>query len=244
MTRNLLLCALLFSLPTWGLALRYPQADLHGFPSMSDQSGKLIADGELTQKLEGRQARRARGVAFQGRPHRHRGRPAAPQARARPGQLPLVERAARRTSGTSRSISHRQGDRDAFQPGQAETWSEKLDLPAGKAFTGYSTALAVAQLRDGLQDKDAPSRVDVRRLHPKPRTVSLEISRQQGAQIRAAGRELAADLFTLHPKIPFPVSLFAGAKDATSGSPTRCRPRCCAPSRTWWRRTTRSSSST
>jgi len=29
-----------------------------------------------------------------------------------------------------------------------------------------------------------------------------------------ADAELAADLFTLHPKIPFPVSLFAGAKDA------------------------------
>src|ERR1700738_2059421 len=53
MTRTLSMCALLFSLPTWGVALRYPQADLHGFPSMSDQTGKLIADGELTQKLEG-----------------------------------------------------------------------------------------------------------------------------------------------------------------------------------------------
>jgi hypothetical protein len=44
--------------------------------------------------------------------------------------------------------------------------------------------------------------------------VTLEISRQQDVRVRAAGREIEADLFTLHPSLPFPVSLFAGAKDA------------------------------
>src|SRR6202140_5916805 len=39
--------------PARAVELRYPQADLHGFPSMSDESGKLIADGELTQKRKG-----------------------------------------------------------------------------------------------------------------------------------------------------------------------------------------------
>src|ERR1700737_3204397 len=33
--------------------LRNPQADLHGFPSMQDESGALIADGELTQRKQG-----------------------------------------------------------------------------------------------------------------------------------------------------------------------------------------------
>jgi len=122
--------------------------------------------------------------------------------------------AARRTSGGSRSTSApaRRPSRISTRA-SPRTWTEKLDLPAGKAFTGYSTALAVAQLRDELQ-KDARRELTFVAFTPKPRTVSLEISRQQGVHVRAAGRELAADLFTLHPKIPFPISLFAGARDA------------------------------
>jgi len=42
-------------------------------------------------------------------------------------------------------------------------------------------------------DKDARRELTFVAFTPKPRTVSLEISRQQGAHIRAAGRELAAD---------------------------------------------------
>ena len=44
---------LVLSMPAVAVELHYPQADLHGFPSMSDEKGNLIADGELTQKREG-----------------------------------------------------------------------------------------------------------------------------------------------------------------------------------------------
>jgi len=214
-TRTLPLCALLFSLPTWGVALRYPQADLHGFPSMSDQSGKLIADGELTQKLEGdRLVVHAVWRFKDGRvaveDDRLRFKPELAQDSFR-----WVERRGK-ASVLQIEVDFRTGKATVkhFNQGKPDTWNEKLDLPAGKVFTGYSTALAVAQLRDELAEKDARRELTFVAFTPKPRTVSLEISRQQGAHIRAAGRELAADLFTLHPKIPFPISLFAGAKDA------------------------------
>ena len=213
-TRTLSLCALLFSLPSWGVALRYPQADLHGFPSMSDQSGKLIADGELTQKLEGNRLVVHSVWRFKD------GRVAIEDDRLRlepelaQDSFRWVER--RGKAHLRRiEVDFRTGKATVthFNQGKPETWTEKLDLPAGKAFTGYSTALAVAQLRDELQ-KDARGELIFVAFTPKPRTVSLEISRQQGVHVRAAGRELAADLFTLHPKIPFPISLFAGARDA------------------------------
>ena len=209
------LCALLLSLPTQGVALRYPQGDLHGFPSMSDASGKLIADGELIQKLKGDRLDVHAVWRFKD------GRIAVEddQLRLKPelrqDGFRWVERRGdkelRRIVVDFRSgkatVTH-------FRDGEPETWNEKLDLPAGKAFTGYSTALAVSQLRDELADKEARRELTFVAFTPKPRTVSLEISRTQGVRIRAAGRELAADLFTLHPKLPFPISLFAGAKDA------------------------------
>jgi len=215
LTRTLSLCALLFSLPTWGVALRYPQADLHGFPSMSDPGGKLIGDGELTQKLEGDRlvvhlVWRFKDGRVAIEDDRLRLKPELAQDSFR-----WVERRGKTTLRRI-EVDFRSGKATVthLNQGKPETWNEKLDLPAGKAFTGYSTALAVAQLRDELQKDDARRELTFVAFTPKPRAVSLEISRHQGVRIPAAGRELAADLFTLHPKIPFPVSLFAGAKDA------------------------------
>ena len=109
------------------------------------------------------------------------------------------------------------------EDGKPKTWEEKLDVPRGKAFTGYSTAVAVSQLRDALPDKDARRSLTFVAFTPKPRTGELEISRAAGAHVRAAGRNLSADLFTLHPKIPFPLSVVAHAPDShlwfTHGSP-------------------------
>jgi hypothetical protein len=48
---------------------------------------------------------------------------------------------------------------------------------------------------------------------PKPRAVSLAVRRDREERVGAAGRSIPCDHFTLHPKIPFPISLFAGAKD-------------------------------
>jgi hypothetical protein len=209
------LCALLLSFPTRGVPLRYPQADLHGFPSMSDQSGKLIADGELTQKLKGDRLLVHAVWRFKD------GRIAVEddQLRLKPelsqDTFRWVERHGKRELRRI-EVDFRTGRATVthYKDGKPETWNEKLDLPAGKAFTGYSTALAVSQLRDELADKEARRELTFVAFTPKPRTVSLEISRSQGVRIRAAGRELAADLYTLHPNLPFPISLFAGAKDA------------------------------
>jgi hypothetical protein len=205
----------LLALPASAVEIRYPQADLHGFPSMSDEHGKLIADGELTQEVKGSQLFVHSVWRF------------------KDGRI-VTEDDQLSVKPELRQVSfrwvERRGERDLrridvdFLTGKAtvthlggekpESWTEKLDLPAGKAFTGYSTALAVSQLRDALKDKDARRELTFIAFTPKPRTVTLEISRQQDDRLLAAGRDIEADLFTLHPSLPFPVSLFAGAKDA------------------------------
>ena len=79
------------------------------------------------------------------------------------------------------------------------------------------------QLRDSLAKKDAVAELTFVAFTPGPRTVTLEVSRRQGERVRVAGRELRADLYTLHPKIPFPISIFVHPKDArlwfTHGAP-------------------------
>src|SRR3981189_2644460 len=148
---------------------------------MSEQSGKLIADGELTQKLEGNRlvvhsVWRFKDGRVAIEDDRLRLEPELAQASFR-----WVER--RGKANLRRiEVDFRTGKATVthFNQGKPETWTEKLDLPAGKAFTGYSTALAVAQLRDGLQDKDARRELTFVAFTPKPRTVRRELSRPDG----------------------------------------------------------------
>ena len=203
------------AMPALPVELRYPQGDLHGFPSMSDDKGNLIADGELTQKQEGDRLLVHAVWRFKdGRVAEEDDvllmRPELSQESflwvERRGKDELRRAEVDFRTGKA-SVSHREN-------GKRKTWDEKLDLPRGKAFTGYSTALAASQLRDALSDKDARRTLTFVAFTPKPRTVELEISRAPGSRIRAAGRELPADRYTLHPKIPFPLSIAAHAPDS------------------------------
>lgn len=221
---SLVALALLSAAPARAVELRYPQADLHGFPSMSDEHGKLIADGELTQKRKGDRLLVHAVWRFKD------GRRAVEDdvLRTRPE---LIQESFRwvETRGKQElrraQVDFRTGKASFTrrEDGKPKTWEEHLELPRGKAFTGYSTALAASQLRDALADKDARHSLTFVAFTPKPRTVELEISRAPGTRIRAAGRELSADLYTLHPKIPFPLSVVAKAPDShlwfTHGSP-------------------------
>ena len=211
----LLGAALLLAAPARAVDLNYPQGDLHGFPSMSDEHGKLVANGELTQKKEG--ARLLVHAVWRFRDGR---------IAVEDDVLSVVPELAQESF---RWVETRGGKEERryevnFKTGQAKVdkmvkgerkhWDEKLDLPAGKSFTGYSTALAVSQERNPLAQKNSLVEITFVAFTPKPRTVTLQVSRSLGAHVRAAGRELSADLYTLHPKIPFPINVIAGAKDA------------------------------
>lgn len=210
--------------PAFAVELRYPQADLHGFPSMSDDRGRVIADGELTQRRKGDRLLVHAVWRFKD------GRVAEEDdvLRTRPELIQesfrWVERRGKEEVRRA-EVDFRTGKATLTraEDGKPKTWEEKLDLPAGKAFTGYSTALAASQLRDELAKSEARLSLTFVAFTPKPRTVELEIGREPGSRIRAAGRQLAADLFTLHPKLPFPLSVVAHPPDShlwfTHGSP-------------------------
>jgi hypothetical protein len=203
--------------------VRHAIGSLHGFPSMSDESGRVIADGELTQELRGgRLAVQVRWAFRDGREvvesDAFRVGPELTQER-----FSWIERQGgeerRRFEvdfGTGRALAVTHGGtRDASRD------EAKLDLAAGRAFTGYGAALAASQL-----PFDAPGwkgEITFVAFTPKPRAVKLEVRPDGEERLRVAGRAIGCDRLTLHPAIPFPVNLFAHAADAhlwfTHGAP-------------------------
>jgi hypothetical protein len=205
--------ALLLALATAApIPVRHGPGTLHGFPSMSDAAGLVLADGELTQEVVGdRLVVRARWV-FPG------GRRAEEHDVFRVGRELAQERFSwvetqageerRRfevdfTTGRASAVTH-----DAR--GAPKREEAHLDLPRGRAFTGYGTALAVSQLRLA---EGATAEVTLVAFTSKPRAVTLQVKREGEERLVVAGRPIACDRYTLHPEIPFPLDLFAGAKD-------------------------------
>lgn len=219
------LAALLLAVvPARAVPLRYPQADLHGFPSLSDEHGALLADGELVQRKRGSQLLVHATWRFRD------GRLAVeddvletrPQLEQRAFRW-VESKGGRELRRFEVNFADRKAHASKLEGQELKRWDEDLDLEPGKAFTGYALALAVAQLRDDLSAPGSRIDLTVVAFTPKPRAVTLQISRQRGARVRAAGRALSADLYTLHPSLPFPISLVAHPPDSrlwfTSSSP-------------------------
>lgn len=195
------------------IELRSEPGALHGFPSMSDPDGHVIADGELTQEVRGdelvakvrwqfRDGRRAEEVdTFALRPELSQ------------RTFSFVE--------TSGGVERRRFEVD-FGSGKAsavvgkgdhpDQANARLELPRGRSFAGYGVALAAGELP--LEREGASQELTFVAFTPGPRTVTLEIRRGKQVNIPAGDRSIAADDFTLHPKLPFPVKLFVHPKDA------------------------------
>jgi hypothetical protein len=195
------------------LAVRWPPGTLHGFPSLSDAAGAVIADGELTQELRGE------ALAVVVRWRFADGRRVEERDEFRTGAN-LVQRRfswieKKRDALLRRfEVDFSTGRALAFtrdEKGQLRRDEETLDLAGAPAFAGYGTSLAITQL--GLAEGDE-AEIRFVAFTPKPRAVTLGVRRDRPERVGAAGRLILCDRFTLHPKIPFPVSLFAGAKDA------------------------------
>ncbi|HSD19279.1 MAG TPA: hypothetical protein VLC54_04540 [Anaeromyxobacter sp.] len=207
--------------PAAAIEIRSPPGALHGFPSMSDETGTVIADGELSQERRGDRLFVHASWVFRG------GRKAEETATFRLGTELAQERFAwvetengeeqRRFEvdfdvGDARS-SVRRGDRVARA-------QERLDLPSGRSFAGYGVALAASQLALGPGDEAELTFVA---FTPGPRAITLSIRNEGEQGISTAGRSIACDRFTLHPKLPLLVRPFVHPRDAllwfTHGAP-------------------------
>jgi hypothetical protein len=195
------------------VAVRLAPGALHGFPSLSDERGAVIADGELSQERQGETLRvHLRWSFADGRRVEERAefRVGAHLTQTRfswvesSGEVELRRFEVDFTDGRAVAVTRGEG-------GKAEREEERLDLPDARAFTGYGVALAVSQLEipDGGE-----AELTFVAFTPKPRTVGLAVRRRGEERIDAHGRSIRCDRYVLHPKIPFPISLLARARDA------------------------------
>lgn len=193
--------------------IRDPPGTLHGFPSLSDAGGHVIADGELAQTLDGRTLRVRLRWAFRD------GRTVVEEdafelgAQLRQRRFSWVEarggvetRRLEADLATGEATSVRRG-----AGGKEERDHARLDLPPGGAFAGYGTALAVSQLGLG---PGARGELGFVAFTPAPRLVILGVTRDREEVVPAAGRELRCDRYTLHPEVGWLVRLVAHPKDA------------------------------
>jgi hypothetical protein len=160
------------------IPVRHALGALHGFPSMSDASGSIIADGELTQELVGdRLVVRARWAFADGRQAEEHDafRVGRDLAQERFSWLETESGEERRrfevdfTTGQALAVTH-----DAH--GASKREDAHLDLPRGRAFAGYGTALAVSEL--GLAE-GASAEITFVAFTSKPRTVTLQVKRER-----------------------------------------------------------------
>jgi hypothetical protein len=212
MTAAALALALALAAPG-AVPIRHPPGTLHGFPSLSDRAGNVIADGELAQTLRGRTLHVRLRWAFRD------GRTAVEEDEFELGAHLIQRRFSWVETKAGLEVRRFEADLVArkasatrrHDDGKIDRDEADLDLPAGGAFAGYGTALAVSQLRLG---PGAEVELGFVAFGPKPRVVTLGVKRDREEAVAAHGRSIPCDRFTLHAKLPFPISLAVHPKDA------------------------------
>jgi hypothetical protein len=192
---------------------RHVFGTLHGFPSLSDATGQVIADGELTQERVGDKLRvRIRWAFADGREVEERDEFQVEKilAQTRFSWVETRKETELRrfeidfSAGTASSLTRN-------DKGEVQREESKMELHAGRSFAGYGTALAVGELSPGLGEE---ARITFVAFTPKPHDVTLKITREQMERLSLAGRSIPTDRYTLHAEIPFPANVFVSAKDA------------------------------
>jgi hypothetical protein len=95
--------------------------------------------------------------------------------------------------------------------GRVKHDAQQLHLPTGRSFGGFGAAIAVSQLALAPGGKAEFTFVA---FTPTPHAITLLVQREGEEEVLVTGRSVTCDHFRLHPRIPFPLGLFAGAKDA------------------------------
>jgi hypothetical protein len=186
-----------------------------GFPALRDLSGKKLADGEFTQWIEnGRLHIRIAYDFGGGRRIEERAvlrqRPQLVQEQwswreLRDGKL-YRRFAVDMAAGTATA--------EKLEDKGMKTWSEEVELDAGRAFAGIGFSLAIKNLRPRLIKGEAIELQAVG-FTPKPRAVNVEITHGGLDRMRMSDRTIRGDRFLIHPKLPWLADLFMNVPDTT-----------------------------
>jgi len=188
------------------------EGDAQAITSVADvASGAVIADGRYAQQVDGGVLHIEARYDFPG------GRTIVERASVR-----LAPRLAQESwDWTERNagalvrqyeVDFRTGNAVATRAGEHKRWKEHLDIHPGRTFAGIAFVTAIKALREVLEPGGKVG-LEAVAFTPKPRVAGVEVIREKPEQVRMAGRNIAADRYTLHPAIPAIARLSVSAPD-------------------------------
>lgn len=185
----------------------------HGFPSLRDLNGRMLADGDFTQWLEGGRLHVRLAYQFSSS-HRI-------EENALFNQKPQLVQESWSWQELTNGTLYRRFDVD-FRTGKVEAekwdktrlrrWSRQLKLEPGRTFAGFGFTLALTEFRDRLLQGET-IQLKAIGFTPRPRLVSVKISHPSLDRMQMSGRVIQGDRFLIHPEIPKLARLFVSVPD-------------------------------
>lgn len=195
---------------TQGVELNEPAGAMHGYPVISDLSGKKLANGEFRQWLEGNQLHVMITYKFPD------GQSYEENVLLR--QQPVVqEKWSWKESNNGKiqrefKVDFVEGIATAHLATPEKDFSEKIDVEPGRTFVGFGFEIALSNLHDRLV-KGEQIELQAVGFTPKPHVVQVNISHVGLDSIRIGDRTFQGDNFLIHPKLPAVAKLFVHAPD-------------------------------
>jgi len=193
------------------VAPRGQEGDAQAITSLTDMEGRPLADGRYSQEVKS-------GVLhIEARYDFPDGRTVVERAALR--LLPQIVQESwdwteRKGDELIRSyeVDLRTRKAMATRMDEHKRWKEEVDVEPGKTFAGIGFVTAIKALRAQL----APgSKVELKAVAftPKPRTVTVSVTRDGPTPVAMAGRTIRGDRYTIHAEIPAIARLFVTAPD-------------------------------
>lgn len=185
-----------------------------GFPEMRSLDGKTIAKGEFAQSADGTVLRMR--VRYEFGPDRSTEEEATIRQAPALVQETWSWREIRGGEVQRRfEIDFRSGNTlaEKREKGEMRRWTKHLDLEPGRSFAGAGYTLALRSLRDRLLRGE---RIELQGIGftPKPKVGVAEVSYAGVDRIAMSDRELSAEHFVIHAKIPWIARPFVHVPDS------------------------------
>ena len=185
-----------------------------GFPEMRSLDGATIAKGEFAGSAEGNELRMRVRYTFD------RDRYTEEEATMRQGSTLVQETWSWREFKGGElvrrfEIDFLKGDTlaEKREKGELRQWTKHFDLEPGRSFAGSGYSLALRSLRDRLLRGETVELQGVG-FTPKPKVGVAEVSYRGTERIAMSDRELVAEHFVIHARIPWIARLFVHVPDS------------------------------
>jgi hypothetical protein len=201
--------------PVFALKVIEPAAASHGYPGLSDMTGKKLADGEFRQWVEDDRLHVVITYKFSdGEVYEEHS-----QFRQEPELIQEKwswKESKHRRSQREFAVDFLSGIASAHIKQDNKHVFKKIEIERGRTFAGFGFSLALSNLRKRLLNGE---QVQLKAVgfseFPTlgPQVVTVTISHGGVDRMRMSGRSLKGDRFIVHPEIPFIAKFFVKVPD-------------------------------